>query len=147
MKEKIVCFAGHREDFRNFGIENRLRDTIIELIEKGYTTFYDGGKGAFDNISARIVIDLKAKYPHIKIFKILTYYHPNREKWEISPCYDGSIMPEIETYHPKLKITKRNEWIVDNSDLLVCYITQTHKSGAYNTVKYAEKTNKEIIYL
>ena len=147
MKDKIVCFAGHRHDFRNIGIENKLEETIISLIEKGYTIFYDGGKGAFDNISAHIVIKLKAKYPHIKIYRILTYYHHEKEKWELSSCYDGSLYPDIEEYHPKLRITKRNEWIVDNSNLLVCHITETYKSGAYNTLKYAKKINKPIIYI
>lgn len=45
------------------------------------------------------------------------------------------------------KITKRNEWIIDNCDLLVCHIQETYKSGAYNTIKYAQKQNKAIIYI
>ena len=147
MQDKVVCFAGHRFDWQNIGIEDKLRQAIIELIEKGYNIFYDGGKGAFDKISASIVISLKEKYPQIKIYRILTYYHHEKEKWELPSCYDGSIMPDIENYHPKLKITKRNEWIVDNSDILVCHIYETYKSGAYNTLTYAQKVNKPIIYI
>ena len=71
MENKVVCFAGHRHDFRNIGIEDKLEKAIVDLIEKGYTIFYDGGKGAFDQISAHIVIKLKDKYPHIKIYKVL----------------------------------------------------------------------------
>lgn len=145
MKDKVVCFAGHRHDFRNVGIENRLEKVIIGLIKKGYNTFFDGDKGAFDKISASIVIRLKEKYPHIKIYRILTYYHSDNKKWGLPACYDGSIMPEIEWCYHKIKITKRNEWIVDNSDILVCHIVETYKSGAYNTLRYAQKTNKKII--
>lgn len=147
MKEKIVCFAGHRHDWHNIGIEKSVKEEIIKLIEKGYTTFYDGGRGCFDKISASIVIKLKEQYPQIKIYKILTYYHPEKEKWELPSCYDGAILPNIEQYHPKIKITKRNEWIVDNSDILVCHINETYKSGAYNTLKYAIKIKKPIIYI
>lgn len=146
-KDLIVCFAGHRYDWQVLGIEDKLKQVIEDLITKGYTTFYDGGKGAFDKMSARIVIELKHKFPYIKIFRILTYYHHDKEKWELPQCYDGSIYPDIEKYHPKQRITKRNEWIVDNSDILVCHVYETYKSGAYTTVKYAQKTNKPIIYI
>ena len=145
--EKIVCFAGHRDEWHNIGIEEKLKETIIGLIEKGYTTFYDGDKGYFDKLCAHIVIDLKKIYPQVKIYKILTYYHHDNEKWFLPACFDGSILPEIEELHPKLKITKRNEWIVDNSDLLVCHIVNTFKSGSARTVKYAQKKNKPIIYI
>lgn len=30
MKEKVVCFAGHRHDWQNVGIESKLRDIIID---------------------------------------------------------------------------------------------------------------------
>lgn len=145
MIEKAVCFAGHRDEFRNIGIEEKLEAVIIDLIKQGYNVFYDGGKGCFDNISASIVIKLKHKYPHIRIIKVLTYYHSNKEKWELPSCYDGSILPDIEEFYPKVRITKRNEWIIDNSEVLVCHITETYKSGAFNTLKYAKKRGKLII--
>ena len=83
MKEKIVCFAGHRYDFQNIGIKDKLKEEIVKLINKGYTTFFDGGKGFFDKLSASIVIELKKQYSQIKIYRILTYYHHNKDKWEL----------------------------------------------------------------
>lgn len=146
-KEKIVGFAGHRNLWDNVGIEKVLEKTVIELIEKGYTVFYCGDKGYFDKLSSSIVLSLKKIYPHIKLFKILTQYHENKEKCELPPGYDGSIYPDIETCHFKAKITKCNEWIVDNIDLLVCCVHHAYKSGAFNTVQYARKIAKPIIYL
>lgn len=147
MSEKIVAFAGHRYDWHCIGVEEKLKQTIEELINKGYTTFYDGACGAFDRKCLDAVLELKHKYPHIKVIKILKYYHHEKEKYEISSCYDGSEYPDLEELHYKQIITKRNEWIVDNSDILVCHIEETYKSGAYNTVKYARKINKPIIYI
>ena len=144
-EEKIVCFAGHRYDWQNIGIKENLEKIIINLIEQGYTIFYDGGKGSFDKISSGIVIRLKTKYPQIKIYRILSYYQHKKERGILPSCYDGSIYPEIENIFPKARISKRNEWIVDNSDILVCHIIETYKSGAYNTVKYAKKVCKPII--
>ena len=82
-----------------------------------------------------------------ELIKILAYYHHEKDKYELQTCYDGSIYPDLEEYHYKQIITKRNEWIVDNCDILVCHIENTFRSGAYNTVKYARKINKPIIYI
>ena len=144
-KEKIVAFAGHRYEWHSIGVEDKLPSILEDLIAKGYTIFYDGGYGAFDKKCANAVFNLKKKYPQIKIYKILTYYHHDKEKYEISSTYDGSIYPDIEVVHFKQKIIKLNEWIVDQCDILVCHIEETYKSGAYKTLKYAQKQNKPII--
>lgn len=147
MSEKIVAFAGHRYEWHCIGVEEKLLKTIEELINKGYTTFYDGACGAFDKKCLHAVLELKHKYPNIKLIRILSYYHHEKEKYELPDYYDGSIYPDLESLHYKQVITKRNEWIVDNSDILVCHIEEIYKSGAYNTVKYARKINKPIIYI
>lgn len=147
MADKIVAFAGHRFDWQCIGVEEKLLQTIEELINKGYTIFYDGACGAFDRKCLHAVLELKHKYPHIKVIQILKYYHHEKEKYELSPCYDGSIYPDLEECHYKQIITKRNEWIVENCDVLVCHIEETYKSGAFNTVKYAYQVNKPLIYV
>lgn len=146
-KEKIVAFAGHRYEWHNIGVENKIESVLEDLINKGYTIFYDGNYGAFDKICSSAVLKLKRKHPYIKLIRILTYYHHDKERYELPSCYDGSIYPELEECHYKQIITKRNEWIVDNCDILVCHIEETYKSGAYKTVKYAQKQNKPIIYI
>ena len=147
MQEKIVCFAGHRFDWHCIGVEDKLLQTIEELINKGYSIFYDGGYGAFDKKCAETVIQLKNKYPHIKLIRILSYYHHEKEKYDLPSCYDGSEYPDLEELHYKQIIVKRNEWMIDHCDILVCHIENTYKSGAYKTVKYAQKINKSIIYI
>ena len=108
-KEKVVAFAGHRYDWHCIGVEDKLPQVLEELIHKGYTVFYDGNYGAFDKKCASAVLQLKHKYPHIKLIRILTYYHHEKDKYELPSCYDGSILPEIEALHYKQKIVKRNE--------------------------------------
>ncbi len=56
--------------------------------------------------------------------------------------FDAVTAPE-ELYgvHPKRAITMRNQWMVDHSDLLLCYVTRT-TGGAANTVKYAAKKGR-----
>lgn len=144
--QKTVCFAGHKLNVNNCGIEEKLTLVVEDLINEGYTNFFDGNKGDFDDKSANVVLKLKKRYPHIKLIKVLTYYHPNKV-YETQSCYDDEVFPDIELYHPKLKITKRNEWIVENSDVVVCHIVNKFRSGAYTMVKYAQKLKKRIIYI
>ena len=105
-KEKVVAFAGHRYEWHCIGVEDKLPQVLEELIQKGYTIFYDGNYGAFDKKCVSAVLQLKHKYPHIKLIRILTYYHHEKDKYELPSCYDGSILPEIEELHYDQKNSK-----------------------------------------
>lgn len=144
MKEKRVCFAGHRYSWYNVGIEDRLREVIENLILNGYTTFFNGDKGYFDKLAAQTVLELKNKFPHIKLVKILSNYN-HKKADSVNSLWDETIYPDIEDFYPKQRITKRNQWMIENCDVLVCHIVEKYKSGAYNSYKYAKKLNKQII--
>ena len=79
-KEKVVAFADHRYDWHCIGVEDKLPQVLEELIQKGYTVFYGGNYDAFDKKCASAVLELKHKYPHIKLIRILTYYHHEKDK-------------------------------------------------------------------
>lgn len=139
---KVVCFAGHRDEWRNVGIEEKLKNAIEDLIQSGFTVFYNGDKGYFDKLCAKIVVELKEKYPYIKMYKILSNYKHKEEKdlW-----FDDYVMPNIEKFYFKQRIKKRNEWMVETCDVLLCHISNSFNSGAFATLKHAQKLNKKII--
>ena len=59
--------------------------------------------------------------------------------------YDEVWYPdELYGIHHKAAITKRNEWFVEHSDLLVAY-AERDKGGAATCLKYAEKRNIKSI--
>jgi hypothetical protein len=61
--------------------------------------------------------------------------------------YDHIIVPEsVYGVHPKVAITLKNRWMVEQSDLVIAYI-ERDKGGAYKAIKYAEKRNKKVINL
>lgn len=61
--------------------------------------------------------------------------------------FDEVLIPaKSDAAHYKAMITVRNKWMVDNSDYIITYIRRDH-GGAYNTNKYAENKNIEIINL
>jgi len=142
--EKVVCFAGHRLDIYNNGIEKQLKEILEKLINEGYTKFLNGYKGDFDKECASVLWELKKKYPHIKLVKVLSYYNPNKIYENQLDVLD-EVFPEIDEVYPKQKITKRNEWMVEQCDVLVSHIINTFNSGAYKMFKYAQKLGKVII--
>lgn len=143
MKDGVVVFVGHRNEWQCLNLKDEIYKIFEQLIIEGYTTFYDGAHGAFDKLCMNVVCELKKKYPHIKLILISTHYKHNK----LLPfCYSYSIFPPLECVYPKAKITERNKWMVDNCDIIVCHIENTSAtSGAYRTIKYARKKNKNII--
>ena len=57
------------------------------------------------------------------------------------------ILPEcIERMHPKAAIVKRNQWMIEQADLVILY-AERKEGGAYTAQKYAEGLEKKIINL
>ena len=138
----VVTFCGHStlsiEETKY--LEEKLFMEIEKLILKGAEEFLLGGYGNFDFISAKTVKKLKNKYPHIKSVLVIPYL--NREYNSIS-LYDATEYPPIEKVPKKLAIIKRNEYMVDKSDVVIAYVKFSW-GGARITLDYAIKKKKKI---
>ncbi len=135
----IVSFCGNRLADRK-EVEEPLRYVVEKLIKNGADEFLLGGYGDFDKIAARVVKSFKSTYPHIKSILVIPYLNREYNK----ELYDVSVYPELENVHPKGAIVKRNQYMVDVSDVVVTYVKYKN-GGAATTLKYAEKKNKRII--
>lgn len=73
MREKTACFTGHRkippESISE--LSQRLKNTLLRLIEEGYMYFGAGGASGFDTLATQCVLSLKKQYPHIKLILVL----------------------------------------------------------------------------
>lgn len=55
---------------------------------------------------------------------------------------------DVEDIYYKNRITYSNKKMVDNCDLVICYVDmKSYKSGAKTAVNYALKQNKKVINL
>ena len=155
LREKTVCFTGHRE-IRHEKCEFFLRETIENLINKGFRFFGAGGARGFDSLAEKVVLDLKeSKYPHIHLILVLPFenqylhetgwskeeidfYHYAKNKASkvvhLNPTYESGI------YY------KRNRHLVDNSSVCVAYQYKNTGGTAYTT-NYAKKVGVQLIYL
>jgi hypothetical protein len=147
MEAFTVSLFGHRiVDDRK--AEGWLASIIKELIcSHCYVAFLVGRNGEFDELAARIIkmVSREVGCENNHIILVLPYAVKDIEFYE--SYYDSIVIPEdVERAHPKAKITLRNRWMIDHSDLVVAYIEHSD-GGAYTAIKYAETKNKEIIRL
>ena len=124
MKNQTCCFTGHREIKDSFGkLKRKLKRTIVELIEKDIIYFGAGGALGFDTLAALTVLELKKKYPQIKLILVLPCLAQTRG-WSEN---DVEIYEHIKTHCDKYVYAseeytrgcmhKRNRHLVDNSSV------------------------------
>ena len=140
MKTVTFCGHGNLSGSEISFLEEKLLSEIKNLITNGADTFLLGGYGDFDILCAQIIKNLKQNYPHITSVLVIPYI----DKKYNNQLYDCSEYPPIENVPKRFAISKRNEYMVDHSQIVVAYITHNW-GGAYKTLNYAKRKDKIII--
>ena len=144
----IITFCGHSNFKANKNDEIILLNLLEEISKGKPIDFYLGGYGNFDLFVKNCVKKFKANHPNVNVIFVTPYLNKwldNRKDY-LKREYDKIVYPEIESVPLKFAILKRNEWMVNQADYLICYVS-THYGGAYNTLLYAHKHNKPYINL
>ena len=144
-----VSFIGHRGIDRFFYIEEQVREIVERLIKtKEYVEFYVGRNGEFDLMVASVIKRAQRDYDYSNSSLILVLAYPIANMEDMEKYYDEVWYPPEELYHIHYKaaITKRNEWFVNNSDLLVAYVIKEF-GGAYECLQKARKAGIDITLL
>ena len=139
-----VTFCGHStiygEDLDI--VKQRLYEEIKQAILCGAEEFLFGGYGEFDLLCARAVKEIKKKYPNIKSVLVVPYIDEGYNK----ELYDCSEYPPIENVPKRFAIIKRNEYMVEISDVVIAYVKYS-TGGAYRTYSSAVRKGKNVINL
>ncbi len=134
-------FIGHSDCDGN--IKENLCIAIEKLInEYNVTLFYVGTHGKFDYYAYAVLKELEKIYK-IEIFVVLS------NLTHVPEYIKGAktVFPDIVAKSPyKYAIIKRNRYMIEKSEFLICYINHTF-SNTYNFVKFATGKNKHIINL
>ena len=143
-------FSGHRLVGTDLDL-NLLRRVIENLINfRKVTNFYCGMAKGFDLISAECVLELKEKYPQIKLFACVPhkgqadYYsaEDKRRYVEILQNCD-EIFTLAESYYPGC-MHYRDRYMVERTQFLVCFLRE-NKGGTFYTFNYAKKKGLQVI--
>ena len=137
MYEKICAFCGDGM----IGLSeyfDKAETVITDLVENhGYNAFFSGHASEFDIMCENIVRDLKKKYPHLRLYGILTN----------SGDFDEAINLKIKKLcEYDTEIMAKNRWMTERSDLTLCCICGNY-GHAWRMKKYAEKIGREVINL
>ena len=144
---KTCCFSGHRDLPRDeiADLQARLTTEIKKLIKNGVTRFIAGGAVGFDMMAAICVLNLKSDgFSELHLTLALPCAHHYR-KWpkadqqmllHLLERSDEVVFVSME-YLPGC-MQKRNRYMVDRSEYLLCYHTKPSGGTAY-TVDYAKK--------
>ena len=152
MKSKTCCFTGHRCIPQNETdyLYRRLYEEIEKLIKLGVIYYGSGGARGFDLLCANVVIDLKKKYPLVRLIMVVPCPE-QAEKWSYQDKsdYDRIIKAAdkvrlLSDCYYKGCMLARNRHLVDNSLYVICYKRKNNGGTAY-TVDYAKSKNKVIV--
>ena len=157
---------------KNELIMKKLKFTIVNLInckEEKEVTFITGGALGIDQMAFDIVEGIKLnpsiQLKYINIKQILAMPFKNQDAKWFNPLdidelkHEQCVADEVvlvdkldrykikgyqeDIYYPA-KMQKRNEWMIDNCDILIA-VWDGSRGGTCNCVKYCKKQNKEII--
>ena len=132
------------EDFRA-----RLKRAILDAIDDGFDTFFNGAAMGLDIEAAEIIIELKEEYS-LRLILAIPYTGQSRayppewlERYKAVIEAADEKFCASKTYIPSCFQT-RNEFMVKNSERVITfYDGQT--GGTKNTLDFAKKRQVEIV--
>ena len=153
-KGMTVCFTGHRQIpyAAAVAIPALLDRVLTDLCERGATTFRAGGAIGFDTVAALKVLELKERYPHIRLELILPCRNQT-EYWEETAVRTyqyilnraDSHLFLFDTYFDGCML-ERDRRLVDGSEVCVAFCKRSRGGTAY-TFTQALRAGLEVINL
>ncbi|MBQ3483070.1 MAG: hypothetical protein IJA78_02730 [Clostridia bacterium] len=144
----IITFAGHGILYNSEHISQKINTILIECTQHdSHTSFYCGGYGDFDHLCAKACAAIRDTRQNCEVIFVTPYITESRLKYQADPkLYNATIYPPLENVPLRFAIRKRNEWMVDQADLVIAYVAHKY-GGAYQTPEYARRKKKIIINL
>ena len=143
-----VALFGHRHFDGHLMLDEKLFPILKNLIcSEGFVEIYIGRDGEFDIYAATVIKRAQKAFGKENNELICVLPYNKRDIKYLEEYYDSVIIPEcVSKSHPKSAITRRNKWMVEQAELVICYVT-SDTGGAYTAIKYAEVLKKRIINL
>lgn len=155
LKKHSVAFTGHRFIFCS-EIE-KLRKSLIELITECYNNgsrfFMSGMAIGFDVIAAECVLELKDTFSDISLIAVLPFRGQEIRFNDASKVTYQNVLRRADkviilsdTYFPACYMS-RNDYLIENSNILIAYYDRFRKGGTAYTIHKAENCRMQIFNL
>ena len=167
---KVVCATGHRLSGFSWYNKNgntlynennpeciKIKSLLMQELEKliltGYDYFISGMALGFDIWFAEAILELKKKYPHIKLIGALPCRNQT-ERWTDQKQIDryNYLITQLDDVRCIYDIyedgclLERNRFMINNSSLVIALFNGL-SGGTKSTIDYAKKQGKEIIII
>lgn len=159
VKEKTVCFTGHRPEkisdiVGGYGpaldaIKSMLYYQIYQAVEEGFDCFISGLARGVDIWAAQFVIELKNKFPDVKLICARPFAEHNKgftgdALWKLKNILNNADeIVDVSEEYSKNCYRKRNYYMVDNSSRLIA-VVDNYRSGTGQTINYAYKKGIDV---
>ena len=153
---KRCCIIGHRKINYTPELEDKLKNSILQLITKNNVrVFLFSSKSEFVNLCYDVITQLKSNYPNIRRVFVRAEYpiiDDSYTKYLLS-FYEETYFYSQKLSTSKLSYIKRNEEIIKDSDFCLFYFDKNYapptksNSGTQLAFKFATKKRKTIINL
>jgi hypothetical protein len=161
---RSCCFIGHRKIEDKMQVEERLREIVKLLINRGVNVFYFGSRSEFDDLALKVVTDFKQEYANIRRVYVRSIYESISGFYQayLLKSFGDTFMPDSAKNAGIASYVKRNQAMINESDICVFYYREDYlpkkrknsrrgiidyqpKSGTKIAFEYAKRKNKEII--
>ncbi len=159
--EKICTFTGNRpqklpwgydeSDQRCVAAKAEINNLVLRSIEEGYKRFVCGMALGGDMYFAESV--LEAKKTHSIILECAVPFAGQDANWSAANraryrkiLDSADVVTVLSDCFTQWCMHARNRYMVDKSDRVIV-MNYALSGGAFTTVAYAEKKNKEIIFI
>lgn len=131
-----------------YSVINYMAVLLHILAEENHVDkFFVGNQGNFDRMAYKALTEsVIPEFPQVDYRVVLAYLPSVRP---LDPMYNTAktIYPEgLENVPPRFVISRRNRWMVDQSDIVFVYCRYS-TGGTASIVEYAKKKGKAIWYL
>ena len=134
-------FFGHSNTSAE--LNGKLKDVIVVLMNEGVERFYVGNNGNFDCLAQRALCEIEKEGYNVKWEVVISYIG----EAPLCDMANKTLFPSgQEKALPRFAISKRNEWLLKNADVMIVYL-KNKMSNTYKYVKRAEKKDIRIINL
>ncbi len=159
MKEKTVCFSGHRpEKLPGMGkesfqltkdIKSLIYYHIYESINEGYTCFMTGLARGIDIWAGVIIAEFKQNNPGIKLIAVKPFEN-HSYSFKENELYDLDFILEnadeiicTSKEYSKDVYSIRNRYMVEHSSKLIAFVNN-YRSGTGQTIRYARNSGLKV---
>lgn len=140
-----IAFVGHREIQGHYDLEERIQTIVRNFLEtKEFVELMMGRNGDFDISAASAVKRARRAAGEENSSLILVQPYAMKDDPYYEKFYDEIYYPVPPTVHPKGAITKRNQWMMENSDLVIAFVEEGRGGGAMSTLRYAKRLGVPI---